>query len=99
MAHLSYLSLTEIQLRLDAGEDSILGVVRKCPWWTNVTMEGHVPGSATASSVTLTTTRAMESTLRRILQMSFGLVFPSDGGIAQQRVQEASVEKGRKRTG
>ena len=98
MAYLAYVSVTEIQLRLDAGEGSILAVVRKCPWWIKADFEGQIPGDPTVRSVTLTTTRSMESTLRRILQMSFGLVFPSDGGLGQRRVPEARVVTSRKRS-
>ncbi len=96
MAHLSYPSTTEVQLRLGAQEDGILAVVRGCPWWTKAEVEGRLPGSATVSSVTLTTTRGVESTLRRILQMSFGLVFPPEGGAGQQLVREAPSVVGRK---
>lgn len=85
MAQLSYPSATEVQLRLDAQEDAILAVIRGCPWWTRADVEGRVPGSAVVSAVVLTTTRGMESTLRRILQMSFGLVFPPEGGSAQAK--------------
>ena len=97
MAHLSYPSVTEVQLRLDAQEDAILSVVRKCPWWTKAEVEGRFPGSTTVSSVSLTTTRAVESTLRRILQMSFGIVFPAEGGVGQQPVREAPRVIGGKR--
>ncbi len=97
MAHLSYPSITEVQLRLEAQEDAILAVVRRCPWWTKADVEGRLPGSTTVSGVILTTTRATESTLRRILQMSFGLVFPPEGGAGQQPVREAPRVKGGKR--
>ncbi len=97
MAHLSYPSGTEVQLRLGTQEGAILDVVRRCSWWTNAEVEGRLPGSATVSGVTLTTTRAMESTLRRILQLSFGLVFPVEGGVGQQPVREAPVMVGRNR--
>lgn len=96
MAQLSYPSMTEVQLRLGAHEDAILAVVRGCPWWTNAEIEGHVPGSAIVSGVVLTASRTVESTLRRILQMSFGLVFPAEGGVAQLLRQEAPITSGRK---
>lgn len=89
MAHLSYPSVTEVQLRLDAKENAILAVVRGCPWWIKADVQGRLPGSPIVSSVSLTTTRAVESTLRRILQMSFGLVFPTEGGVGEQPVREA----------
>lgn len=91
MAHLSYPSVTEVQLRLEAQEEAILAVVRGCPWWTKAEVEGRLPGSTTVSSVRLTTTRGVESTLRRILQMSFGLVFPVEGGVGQQPMREAPI--------
>ncbi len=97
MAHLSYPSVTEVQLRLEAQEDAILAVVRGCPWWTKAEVEGRLPGSTTVSGVILTTTRATESTLRRILQMSFGLVFPPEGGGCQLSVREAPPVRGAKR--
>lgn len=87
MATLSYPSLEELQLRLEAQDGAILDVVRGCPWWTKAELEGRVPGSNTVSSVTLTAMRAMDSTLRRILHLSFGLMFPADGGVGEQRAQ------------
>lgn len=96
MAHLTYPSTTEVQLRLDAQEDAILAVVRGCPWWTKADVEGRFPGSTTVTSVSLTTTRGVESTLRRILQMSFGLVFPTEGGIGEPMLREAPRVSGRK---
>jgi hypothetical protein len=99
MAQLSYPSTTEVQLRLDAQEDAILAVVRGCPWWTKADVEGRVPGSAIVSAVVLTTTRSMESTLRRILQMSFGMVFPREGGYANAKLREPAATSSRKRHG
>lgn len=96
MAQLSYPSTTEVQLRLEAQEDAILAVVRRCPWWTKAEVEGRLPGSPIVSGVILTTTRGVESTLRRILQMSFGMVFPAEGGVAHQVRQEAPAVTGRK---
>ena len=49
--------------------------------------EGRTPGSSTVTGVTLTATRSMDSTLRRILNLSFGLIFPQDGGVGEQRAQ------------
>jgi hypothetical protein len=96
MAQLSYPSVTEVELRLGAHEEAILAVVRGCPWWTKAEVEGRVPGSATVSAVVLTTSRTVESTLRRILQMSFGMVFPAEGGIADQLRQEVPNTTGRR---
>lgn len=83
MAHLSYPSPTEVQLRLDAQDYVIFAVLRGCPWWTRAEVEGRLPGSTTVSSVTLTALRCMDGTLRRILRLSAGLVFPTDGGVGQ----------------
>lgn len=88
MARLSYPSLTEVQLHLDAQEGEILAVLRGCPWWTRVEVEGQLPGSTTVSSVTLTATRGMDTTLRRIVRMSSGIVFPQEGGVGQRQARE-----------
>lgn len=85
MAYLSYPSPDELQLRLEAHEGAILDVVRGCPWWTKADIEGRTPGNSTVTGVTLTATRAMDSTLRRILNLSFGLIFPPDGGTGEKR--------------
>lgn len=88
MAHLDYPSVMEVQLRLGAHEDAILSVVRHCSWWTKADVEGQVPDSSVVTGITLTTNRSMDSTIRRILQLSFGLVFPADGGVGVQPVRE-----------
>jgi hypothetical protein len=80
MAYLSYPTPTEVQLRLGAQEDSILTVVRHWAWWTRAEVEGQLPGEATVSAVVFTAERPAESTIRDILQRSFRLVFPADGG-------------------
>ncbi len=87
MATLSYPSAEELQLRLEAEEGAILNVVRGCSWWTRADIEGRTPGSSTVTGVTLTATRSMDSTLRRILNLSFGLIFPQDGGVGERRAQ------------
>jgi hypothetical protein len=98
MAYLSYPSVTEVQLLLDAQEGAILTVLRGCPWWTKAEVDRHAPGSTQVTSVTLTTTRAMDATLRRILQMSFGLVFPKEGGVGQRPVRESIAVAHNKRS-
>lgn len=85
MALLSYPSPEQLQLQLEAHEGAILDVVRGCPWWTKADIEGRMPGNATVTRVTLTATRSMDSTLRRILNLSFGLTFPADGGVGEKR--------------
>lgn len=74
MAYLSYPSPATMQLRLDTQDDAILQVVRGCTWWTNADIAGRRPGSTLVTQVTLTTTRAMDGTLRSILETGFGLV-------------------------
>lgn len=85
MANLSYPSSEELQLQLDAQEGAILDVVRGCPWWTKADIERHLPENAAVTRVTLTAMRSMDSTLRRILNLSFGLTFPLDGGVGEKR--------------
>lgn len=87
MATISYPSPVELQLCLEAQEGAILDVVRGCSWWTKADIEGRMPGVTTVTRVTLTTTRSMDSTLRRILNLSFGLIFPEDGGVGEKRAQ------------
>jgi hypothetical protein len=80
MAHLSYPSATEVQLRLGAQEDAILTVVRHGRWWTHAEVEGHVPGDPQVTAVILTAERGADPTIRDILRRSFQLVFPTEGG-------------------
>ena len=80
MAQLSYPSPTEVQLRLGPHENAILAVVRGWAWWTRAEVEGQVPGDATVGAVVLTAERSSDATIREILQRSFHLVFPPEGG-------------------
>jgi hypothetical protein len=80
MAHLSYPSATEVQLRLGAQEDAILAVVRHWRWWTHAEVEGHVPGDPQVAAVILTAERGADQTIRDILRRSFQMVFPAEGG-------------------
>lgn len=80
MAHLSYPSSAEVQLRLGAQEDAILTVVRHWAWWTRGEVEGRLPGDPQVSAVILTADRSSEALIREILRRSFQLVFPDDGG-------------------
>ena len=90
MATLIYPSPEELQLQLESQEGAILDVVRGCPWWTRADFEGRMPGDSTVTRITLTATRGMDSTLRRILNLSFGLIFPADGGVGEKRVRTAA---------
>jgi hypothetical protein len=80
MAYLSYPSASEVQLRLGAQEQAILTVVRRWGWWTRAEVEGQVPGEAQVTAVILTAQRGSDQTIRRILRLSFQLVFPTEGG-------------------
>jgi hypothetical protein len=80
MAHLSYPSPTEVQLRLGPQEDAILTVVRRWAWWTHAEVEGQLPGDSQVSGVVLTAERGGEAVIREILNRSFRLVFPVEGG-------------------
>ncbi len=80
MAHLSYPSPTEVQLRLGPQEDAILTVVRHWAWWTRAEVEGQLPGELEVAAVILTAERTTEATIREILHRSFQIVFPSAGG-------------------
>jgi hypothetical protein len=80
MAQLRYPSPTEVQLRLGPQEDAILTVVRHWAWWTRADVEGRLPGDAQVTAVILTAERGADQTIRKILQRSFQLVFPVEGG-------------------
>lgn len=98
MATISYPSPEVLHLLLEAQEGAILDVVRGCPWWTKAEFEGRVPGNSTVTRITLVATREMDSTLRRILDLSFGLVFPADGGVGAKRVRSTAGAAQPKRT-
>ena len=80
MAYLSYLSSSEVQLRLGPQEDAILTVVRRWGWWKRAEVEGQMPGEPQVTAVILVAERAMDQTIRKILHRSFHIVFPADGG-------------------
>lgn len=98
MAHLSYPSPEEVQLRLGPRENAILAVVRHWAWWLRAEVEGKLPGYTEVATVTLTAERAQDATIREILDRSFQLVFPPDGGegIAMERAPVASSKRKRK---
>lgn len=80
MAYLSYPSPGEVQLRLGPQENAILTAVRRWGWWTRAEVEGRLPGDALVAAVILTADRGGDATIRRILRLSFQLVFPPEGG-------------------
>ena len=96
MAHLSYPSPTEVQLRLGPQEDAILTVVRHWRWWTHAAVEGRLPDDTQVSAVILTATRGTDPTIREILHRSFQLVFPAEGGDGEPVALEPDVRTRRK---
>jgi hypothetical protein len=91
VAHLTYPSITEVQLRLGAQEDAILSVVRRWGWWKRAEVEGRVPGETQVTAVVLIAERAMDQTIRKILHRSFHIVFPADGGEGVAGVPEPAA--------
>ena len=85
MAHLSYPSATEVQLRLGAQEDAILRVVRHWGWWTYADVEGRLPGDPQVAAVILTAHRGADRTIREIMRRSFQIVFPPEGGAGEHK--------------
>ena len=80
MASLRYPSPEEVELRLGPRENEILTVVRRWAWWKRAEVEGQLPGDSEVSAVVLTAERTVDGTIREILQRSFRLVFPPEGG-------------------
>ena len=86
-----------MHLRLGAQEQAILTVVRRWVWWTRAEVEGRVPGEAQVTAVILTTERGLDRTIRTILQRSFALVFPAEGGEGTVPEPTPAVDAPRKR--
>jgi hypothetical protein len=63
-----------------ADEDRILATVRRWPYWDEVSIERDPADADHILSITLHTDRANEATLRAILERSFGMTFPAEGG-------------------
>lgn len=97
MAHLSYPSPAEVQLRLGPRENAILAVVRHWAWWLRAEVEGKLPGYTEVATVTLTAERAQDATIREILDRSSQLVFPPDGGEGMEVVREPVASTKRKK--
>ncbi len=93
MAHLSYPSATEVQLRLGAQENAILTVVRHWGWWTHAAVEGQLPGDPQVSAVILTAARGADQTIREILRRSFQIVFPTEGGAGTLMATEPNARR------
>ena len=95
MAHLTYPTEGELQLRLGPQADAILTVVRHWAWWTRAEVEGRFPGNSEVSAVILTAERGADPMIREILQRSFQLAFPADGGEGIQGPRPASEPRKR----
>jgi hypothetical protein len=71
----------ELTLQLQgAAEDVILATLRRWPHWLRATMEYDPEDPSRCLSVTLVAERQHEETVRLILEKSFGLRFPPEGG-------------------
>lgn len=98
MATLSTNGSDDLSLTLrGAREDRILATVRHWPHWSQVSVERDPANDARCLSVTLTTQRLYEATLREILRRSFGLNFPADGGDSELAADPPESERRRRR--
>jgi hypothetical protein len=71
----------ELRLTLRGqAENVILSTVRHWPHWLRAEVERDPLDVTQCLSVTLVTDRFQEPTIREILQRSFGMRFPLDGG-------------------
>ena len=66
-----------------ASENRILATLRRWPYWRRVALERDPINTQEYLAVTLIADQAHESTVREILQRSFGLTFPASGGSCQ----------------
>jgi hypothetical protein len=81
MTTLSISESGEISLTLrGAAENRILATMRRWPHWRRVALERDPVNAQQYLAVTLIADQAHESTVRDILQRSFGLTFPETGG-------------------
>jgi hypothetical protein len=61
-------------------ENRILTTLRRWPHWVRADIERDPAAPERCLAVTLITDPMYESTVREILQRSFGLTFPAEGG-------------------
>jgi hypothetical protein len=81
MTTLSIAETGELHLTLrGAAENRILATVRRWPYWQRVTIVRDPANAERCLAVTLIADRAYESTVREILERSFGMTFPEAGG-------------------
>jgi hypothetical protein len=78
---LSIVETGELRLTLrGAAENRILAAMRRWPYWLRVDIERDPANAERCLAVTLIADRAYESTVREILNRSFGMTFPEAGG-------------------
>jgi hypothetical protein len=88
----------ELRLTLrGAAENRILTSVRRWPHWRGVDIERDPVSAELCLSVTLITDQIYESTVREILKRSFGMTFPTGGGMSELAPEPPSRSKRRGR--
>jgi hypothetical protein len=81
MTTLSLSATGELCLTLrGADENRILATLRRWPYWRRADIERDPADPTRCLSVTLVTDQIYEPMVRDILQRSFGLKFPTEGG-------------------
>jgi hypothetical protein len=79
-----------------AAENRILTTLRHWPYWRRADIERDPNDPQRCLSVTLVTDQIYEPMVRDILQRSFGLKFPSEGG-SSELGPEPPLRTGRRR--
>jgi hypothetical protein len=84
MPTLSMSPAGELSLTLrGAAENRVLETLRRWPYWRRVDIERDPADPDLYIAVTLVTDQTYEPMVREILQRSFGLKFPADGGSSE----------------
>jgi hypothetical protein len=78
-----------------SAEDRILHTLRRWPHWRRVDIERDPAHPERCLSVTLITDQMHDQTVRSVLQRSFGMKFPAEGGTSDI-VVEPSTSRGRR---
>ncbi|NJO83929.1 MAG: hypothetical protein HC828_14835 [Blastochloris sp.] len=87
----------EVSLTLRGStENRVLTTLRRWPHWNRHEIEIDPTNAERYLSITLITDQAHESTLREILQRSFGMIFPVGGG-SSDLAPEPPVREQRRR--
>lgn len=82
----------ELRLTLRGeAENIILTTLRRWPHWLSAEVERNPIDATKYTAVTLVADRFQESTIREILQRSFGMRFPPEGGNQAMKVMPAPV--------